>query len=258
MKLPQTVTLSSNTLFHFTNSIDNLLSILTHEFRPSFCKEKLPIKDDTLEGGIPMVCFCDIPLSQTRSHMSVYGSYGLGLTKSWGIRQGISPVLYSTPSSPVMEGLYRLIKRGLGLRSAFVRAGSVDNELWGDVYRLSCFVKPYKGEFVKRGDKYPSKRFYDEREWRWVPDLVGDSMQFGIDPSECDDSAARQQANEKLQAKCRLSFTPRDIRYIIVAREREILPVMEQIDTIKGHYSVSDRKLLSSRLISAQQIAADF
>jgi len=31
--------LSANSLFHFTNSLENLLNILKEEFRPRFCLE---------------------------------------------------------------------------------------------------------------------------------------------------------------------------------------------------------------------------
>jgi hypothetical protein len=257
MSEPTSVTLSSDTLFHFTGSLDNLLSILSREFLPSFCKERLPIKDEELINGIPMVCFCDIPLSQTRAHMSVYGSYAIGLKKSWGIEQGISPILYANPASPITDGLYSLMKRGLGLHSALVRSGTIDEELWRDVYRLSCFIKPYEGKFTKNEKTYPNVRFYDEREWRWVPELSGD-LRFGLDESQCDNPTMKAAATERLRDSCRLSFEPNDIRYIVVARENELLSVSRQIMRIKAHYSKADRTLLQTRLISAEQIRADF
>lgn len=35
--------LSANTLFHFTPSLDNLINILTDEFRPHYCLEDLNV-----------------------------------------------------------------------------------------------------------------------------------------------------------------------------------------------------------------------
>src|SRR5688572_23249447 len=90
--------ISANTLFHFTNSIDNLLNILRNEFRPRFCLEnynllRLRVPAEVgFEFAVPMVCFCDLPLSQTGAHLSVYGDYGIGMTKVWGQRKGITPV----------------------------------------------------------------------------------------------------------------------------------------------------------------------
>src|SRR5688572_32225145 len=93
--------ISSNTLFHFTDTRDHLVSILTNEFRPHYCLEDLSVlgglPPETAGNviGIPIVCFCDIPLSQATEHMRVNGRYALGLRKDWGMRQGLTPVLYA-------------------------------------------------------------------------------------------------------------------------------------------------------------------
>ena len=253
-----TVTLSSNTLFHFTRTLDTLLSILTHEFRPRFSKETLPIDGDTLINGIPMTCFCDIPLSQTQAHMFMYGNYALGLTKEWGMRNGVSPVLYGIAPSPITDGLYRVMKRGLGLRGPLTRDDKVDEKLWKDIFRVSCYVKPYEGPFVRNGTVHPNVRFYNEREWRWVPDLSGTCFEFGIDESQCDDPHSLTAANDQLWEAARLSFEPSDIRYIVVASESEILPMIDHIRDIKAKYSDTEKNLLVTRLTSAEQVRADF
>src|SRR5687768_12579934 len=94
-------TVSANTLFYFTASIGNLISILTNEFHPHFCLEDFSVLNKSVlsagtetELAVPMVCFCDLPLSQIGFHLSVYGDYGIGMTKSWGQKNGITPVLY--------------------------------------------------------------------------------------------------------------------------------------------------------------------
>lgn len=82
--------LSSNTLFHFTDRIEGLISILSREFRPHYALEDLgdvfgqprDPRDPTI--GVPMVCFWDIPLSQTGKHMQTYGNYAIGLTRNGG------------------------------------------------------------------------------------------------------------------------------------------------------------------------------
>jgi len=56
--------ISANTLFHFTSSMDNLLGILTDEFRPRFCLENLYVltagripEREEHERAIPLVSF---------------------------------------------------------------------------------------------------------------------------------------------------------------------------------------------------------
>jgi hypothetical protein len=60
--------ISAQTLFHFTKSAEALIGILREEFKPRYCLEdqtvmRHPDGPNMLELAIPMVCFCDIPLS---------------------------------------------------------------------------------------------------------------------------------------------------------------------------------------------------
>lgn len=73
-------TISANTLFHFTPTKDNLISILTRKF---YVRYSLEIFDtildiDNPELVTPMTCFCDIPLSQIKNHTNTYGNYAIG------------------------------------------------------------------------------------------------------------------------------------------------------------------------------------
>ena len=72
------------------------------------------------------------------------------------------------------------------------------------------------------------------------------------------DPGKRTQANLKLAEASRLSFEPKDIRYLVVRQEEEIVPLISQIEQIKIKYSHYDVRLLSSRVISTEQIASDF
>ena len=106
--------ISSSTLFHFTNTLENLLNILTVEFRPHFCLEDFSIlsrkSSPTKDQGIavPMVSFCDLPLSQVSKHMETYGYYALGLSKAWGMANGLAPVLYTYSAATTARALLDL------------------------------------------------------------------------------------------------------------------------------------------------------
>ncbi|MFC2066787.1 abortive infection system antitoxin AbiGi family protein [Chloroflexota bacterium] len=90
--------LSPDTLFQFTHSLNNLLGILNNTFYPRYCYDEFDLVDNDaqtfLEDAIPMVCFCDIPLSLLMNRINTYGNYGLGMTKEWGLRKGLNPVRY--------------------------------------------------------------------------------------------------------------------------------------------------------------------
>ena len=249
--------LSSSTLFHFTNRREHLLNILEDEFSPHYSFEDFagvlgPGADQRNAAvAIPMVCFCDIPLSQTQAHMKAYGSYALGLTKSWGRRLGVSPVLYAYAGAATAIAVIDLHLQIEVLRGTFDDGA----EFSPDTERLMCFVKPYEGRLPRPGRKSKPVRFYDEREWRYVPPAPWRALQR----RDFADEKVRRLANADVRTRFRLSFEPSDIRYIVVATEDEIGPMISEVRRIKTpKYSQNDIAILSTRIVSAAQIAADF
>lgn len=251
------MTISASSLFHFTESLENLVSILTHEFRPrlsfedaGFMFEGVPPGDDAFAWTVPVSSFCDIPLSQALQHMGTYGNFGIGLTKEWGIRSGVAPVLYSHPRSPVSKSI-----EGLFLLRDDAAKGSVSPKV-RLLVRMLHHVKPYVGDFHRRASLVPNVVFYDEREWRWVPQEAGNWPSLTRD--EYADPIKREQGNVAVWDLDRLAFEPSDIRYLIVATEAEILPLVRAVAQIKGKYSHDQVQVLCTRVISAEQIRADF
>ncbi len=245
--------LTSNTLFHFTSSLDNLVGILTNEFQPHYSLEdfsvlrKKPPKDD-MALAFPMVSFCDIPLSQASNHMSTYGPYALGLTKAWGQKRGLTPVMYVHSNAATVRGLLDLIKvarAGVGQKDAIME----------HVTRLLLLLKPYVGRFWRSNGWIENVRFYDEREWRFV--AAPDGKTPAMNKEAFMDATQRGKANKAI-APSRLPFAPSDIKYVIVSSESEVLPVIRDLERIKGKYSLDQVKLLTSRVISAEQIREDF
>ncbi len=84
-------TISTNELYHYTATFENLQNILETGFTPVFCCEEY------LDGNkywTPMVCFCDIPLNLTEEHRNMYGNYVIGMKKEWVKGVDIHPVNY--------------------------------------------------------------------------------------------------------------------------------------------------------------------
>jgi hypothetical protein len=253
--------ISANTLFHFTGSIENLFDILTNEFRPHFCLENYNVllkkktrEMEAWEWAVPMVSFCDLPLSQTGFHLSVYGDYGIGMTKAWGTRNGIAPVLYVYKESLLTSKFADLLTQA-GREKADQAPWK---ELTDGLYDFTCFIKPYEGDLWRAGGQLTNIRFYNEREWRFVPVLSHDFYRHGMKKSDFLDTAIRRSGDNHLHEMSRIGFEPNDIKYLIVRREDEIVPLIREVERIKGKYSHDDVLLLSSRVISAEQIRGDF
>lgn len=260
--LPFFPTISSNTLFHFTKNEENIISILKEGFKPHLCKEDLnfvlqdnPTEEEAeeLQLAIPMVCFCDIPLSQSKNHLSTYGPYGIGLSKEWGERNKICPVLYAHKKSEITFAVLRMLTRLLT---------DIDNKLWDDIYWMYCFTKPYKGKLRRENEITISNyRFYDEREWRYVPPLRNyshndDLSNYCLYNREYCDKSQRDEINRKLK-KMPLEFEASDIKYIIVSSPKKIISIIKEIGQMDG-YDQDEKKLLFSKVISAKQIVEDF
>ena len=81
------MTISANTLFHFTKKLDTLRNILMSKFYPRLCLESCFLDSTNKKWAIPMVCFCDIPLSNIDQHTQKYGNYAIGIKKSWACRK---------------------------------------------------------------------------------------------------------------------------------------------------------------------------
>jgi hypothetical protein len=250
---------SANTLFHFTRERDSLLSILQGAFIPNYCMEDLT---SVLSNGpiydvfVPMVCFCDIPLSQINDHLTNYGSYGIGLKKSWGIKKGISPVLYVAPHSRTAQLVRRVVKEAGHDR---FKSSSIRQDLL-DFYK---YVKAYEGMELPRGvepekgiSKKVTRTYYNEREWRYSPlRLKAYAAAFG-------NAHEVTNQNNRLKAEERLAFQAGDVKYIIVAKENEIsktIRLIEGLKNISGTHRLSPSavRLLASRVISAEQIGSD-
>jgi hypothetical protein len=63
--------------------------------------------------------------------------------------------------------------------------------------------------------------------------------------------------NEKLK-NAKLCFKPSDINYIIIKEESERSDLIDQISLIKEKYDENTKRVLLSKIISAEQIHNDF
>jgi len=245
---------SANTLFHFTDEKEKLMSILENSFYPKYSLEDIsnatPERSIYRTSHIPMVCFCDIVFSQIKSHIDFYGDYGIGLRKKgWGISKGISPVFYF-PKESISASFIKLIGSEIGSK---VKAKSERIALRKQLQNFYKCVKPYNGKaFNKKEKRLEDRLFYDEREWRFVP------KNFPVVAEKNATTIALEKANNEMQENDRLMFKAKDVKYIIVKRESEIPDFVSFIETkLIKDFDEKERKLLVSKLISVQQIKED-
>lgn len=235
----------SETLFHFTQSIESVKGILRFGMQPSYCLEDRswlsPLREmgDLEFAAIAMSCFCDIPLSRISEHTRFYGRYGIGLTKEWGIRNSLNPVIYAPPQGFAMQLVDQLATLSHPMEEInFTMATS-----------LVAMIKPLCGRMHVNG-RIEQKDFYQENEWRYVPNAqtIISKQNFEV---------MREEENQRAKVHA-IPITPTDIKYIIVACDEEIAPMIDYVsDELVWDGEVSPRILLS-RIISSDAIERDF
>lgn len=224
----------TTSLFHYT-SFNSLKAILQQGLVPNYCKEELDINGDKHVLGIPMISFCDIPLTRTQEFTSRYGRHAISLKKEWAIKHHINPILY------LNEDILPISLKNTDM--------------------LMGFVKSYNGRHKKT-----SQCNYEENEWRYV---VSNSTDTKWKENEIEYKKWRGTATNKpkadsyLEAK-KLTFSIDDISYIIVEQENQRSSFAQFINKMKmvggNATSISEKEKLAliSKIISMQQINRDF
>lgn len=248
------MSLHSNSLFHFTKK-EHLLNILRNNFIPHYCKERLSIEDKFYDYRVPIVSFCDIPLSQTKSHIEEYGKYAIGLNREWVEEKELNPVFYYKDRSFFFNKYYELMT---SLSDRTVGGKTSHEEELSNYY--FAFFKPYKGVDIRpekdkkkeniENNEEKTKVFYDEREWRYVPARLNEENYIVLERDYKDE--LQEQINE-----LKLTFKQDDISFIIIEKEEERQEFINKIWEIKERYSSETKRILISKIISSEQILND-
>lgn len=214
--MPEETRLSSQHLYHFTTRIEFLKSILQNGFEHRHMQEDLPLTSYpgtvwSFPGLIQHrytfsgICFCDIPERAIGDHSNQYGKFGMVLSKTWGISNGITPIRYIHHATPdfadetfysirdslagiqnfggsFCEMIMRMLEQTQNipfptrdefeaLPEKFQRYFSqIDAELLpilSYARRYLGLCRAYEGEWTDRVTGESGNRtFYDEKEWR--------------------------------------------------------------------------------------------
>ena len=271
----------TSSLFHFTKKLDVLKNILRTGIIPNFCKEDLSYEDRKRIIGVPMVSFCDIPLTRTSGFKQRYGEYAIGLSKDWAIRNQINPILYVNDLR-ILYSLYffnsyrqslqeEVKKRGgneKGININLLSPKSLEgikhfinwNNAKDAIYSLYGYVKKYSSP----GPGGKEEVNYIENEWRYV--VTGEGVDWKWSEKEYNawrGGSVKPEPTEALK-NYKLKFKVDDISYIIVEEDSQISEMVDYIiglDSIGGNeepMSDNEKKILLTKIISQEKIGKDF
>lgn len=233
----------SNSFFHYTSSLDFLQHIISDGFKIYFCKEEV-YSDGSyplLYIGIPLVSFCDLPLSFIAENN--YGSYGIGMSRKWGISRKLVPVSYY-PNNKDCFSTKTIIKAA---KSFIAKTNPSEYSILGTSKPLYK-IKPISGK---------KDNNYIEREWRRVFYSIGDFK--WKDEAEYDVYRGLK-SSPKTSVGGPMVFTSTDIDFIIAPEAERmdlvnyIMHTMTQIGGSPLPISLSDREGLVSRVVTYEQL----
>ena len=193
--------ISTNSLFHFVKKIEYLLDIIENGFQARYCYERIPFGNKPF--AFPMKCFCDIPLGNIKYHIHNYGEYGIGIAKKHAKKYGVTPVIYVHDNSQTLINYANQL--------AIQKIPNNGNELMKSLI-------PYFKQYEKKKKGVQEKRYYDEREWRYIPEN-SDYMEFNDGQTTEEIQNQVEQKNKQLDSdKYRLPIDKKidQVTFIIV------------------------------------------
>ena len=231
-------TLSSSVLFTFTQELDFLLDMLLNGIKPRYSFESFP--NNLKHYILPMKCFCDIPLSKTKVHLDWYGNYGLGIRHEKLKKIGVTPVIYVHDTS-VKQIIKPLLKNPNADKIV-----ALTKKYFGTTYR------PVENNKFKR----TTRKFYDEREWRYIPS----DAKIEWLPSETKIEQgllyAQQQNTENPYLGKAIDLEFQDIEYIII---QDIKELAKLIQVLRNKFPDElEFQLITTKILTSKQIKKDF
>lgn len=233
----------SSSLIHFTETLEYLQGIIKNGFRYSYCKEVYPIalvnniinKDKSnfephnilaptgVSGTvlIPMVSFCDIPLTRSKVHADKYGYYGVGIDRELArdIYPNLMPVQYvsSARYSIALSELSMLYSKSIDTNR------QIENSIKLIIGNTKEYSTIYRGKDVL---------CYEEREWRVIHNDDNETpWGWGMK-----DKRTKKKYNERLHSNSDLSY----LSFIVIEDEISQKIVDENIDKLITHIIVKN------------------
>ena len=232
----------SSSLIHFTDRLEYLKGILKDGFRFSYCREEYPkalvnnIKNQEKKDFIPtncclnenicntvlipMVSFCDIPLTRSNVHAQKYGYYGVGIDRE--LARDIYPQLM--PVQYMSSERFRLALNDISV--IFAESENINRQINDSVKLIIGTTKVYSTLRKER-----DVLCYEEREWRVIHSDNGiTEWGWGIE------DRWKEAYNDRLHSNPDLSY----LSFIVVEDSEGARIVEENINKLITHILVQN------------------
>lgn len=247
----------ANAVFNFMKEPRFIQKILSESaITPRYNFEVIDyLKINFSKIAFPMTCFCDINLYKIKSHTSLYGEYGVAFDKEWAINNKIQPVHYVNIYSDMIKDF----------TTAYTGANKIDNldniyveQLSNYMLSHLLYMKPLNGYMIKPADE-DYKNFQDESEWRYIPNfsVINTDLDFIYGNTTNQSQLNRYNDALNMVDECKLKFTYKDIKYLIVPNCDERLNLINFIMSLKEVQNKIVKYELISKIIVLSELRED-
>jgi len=254
---------STKGVFHYTKSIDNIIKILSDGFFPSYCKEDIGYGIKKYSYAIPMISFCDIPLTEIQYHTDKYGSFAIGFTREWAIKNKLNPVVYLDNTSILASGLEKTLDFIFLDWHEWLDNDDFEN-FYNNAYKGAISIiqssKNFEGKLTRDGIER-DYNFYKEREWRYIPQIEDEHVTEYPDifwEEDFDDLKNRFKIKPHFK-HYGISIKSNDIKYLIIPYKKHLNELLNKLKDINGLYENElNFNYLITNIITIDKIKDDF
>lgn len=245
--------ISTASVSHFTkfNTICKILK--TRCFLPHYCLENydymnwdkviamnVSALEEPLVMANPIVCFTDLPHDKWKIHKRHYGTCVITLKEKWKLYNQLSPVIYLTKKDLLSNSL---IPQCIRINILYSEELKRQNNPFANKYLnfanlLFIYLKLYEDNEYK---------YYDEREWRFVPWQGLDGLPLCLSKEVFDDPIKRDFYNREMWKDKRnlLFFDFDDIDLIEVKTNNQKDKIVEILTKNYGVTKVQANKIIN-------------
>ena len=213
--------LSSNILWHQTDFKTLKKIIRSKHLVCSYSLETFLDREHKL--AFPMISLSDIPVADINEYMGQYGGCLIGFSRGWVIENGFNPVWYCEKNNQALKEhkkqLYRTFNIDANNKSA--------NKLTWLALQYGAYIKDIEGPLHVKSKNvtYANYRFYDEREYRYVPDFMT-LLNKEIQPALFEEDYCKykkEKGNGLIDHSVPFSFN--DIKMLIVKTDNQVTEI---------------------------------
>jgi len=164
-------------LYHYTNSIDALVNILSYGF--AWMRNDRVVIETLLPGvdfsdrepeSFGQVCFSENSFMSERDKTKFFGSFGLQVSEHWARKHKAQPALYIEDKGPVVDCFRFLFKQFHSKAKAEERyPNDAASQQWEVSHAMASVVgQPLYAQLLGIYRFMEPARHFSEREWRIV------------------------------------------------------------------------------------------